>query len=81
MRYGRALHYLKITYGWSLLLIVAFTVLLFRFLDAKAENRLEDGIDPAWLTDGRERDAVTASPAVAAASAAEPSEVGSPPST
>ncbi|MGN6336974.1 arabinofuranan 3-O-arabinosyltransferase [Mycobacterium sp.] len=81
MRYGRALHYLKITYGWSLLLIVAFTVLLFRFLDAKAENRLEDGIDPAWLTDGRERDAVTASPAAAAASAAEPSEVGSPPST
>ncbi|HET9890175.1 MAG TPA: arabinofuranan 3-O-arabinosyltransferase [Mycobacterium sp.] len=81
MRYGRALHYLKITYGWSLLLIVAFTVLLFRFLDAKAENRLEDGIDPAWLTDGPERDAETASPAVAAASATEPSEVGSPPST
>ncbi|OBA59101.1 hypothetical protein A5647_18730 [Mycobacterium sp. 1100029.7] len=59
MRYGRALHYLKITYGWSLLLIVAFTVLLFRYLDAKAENRLDDGIDPAWLTD--ERDAVIAS--------------------
>ncbi len=50
MRYGRALHYLKITYGWSLLLIVAFTVLLFRYLDAKAENRLDEGIDPAWLT-------------------------------
>ncbi|OBJ04032.1 arabinofuranan 3-O-arabinosyltransferase [Mycobacterium sp. 1465703.0] len=63
MRYGRALHYLKITYGWSLLLIVAFTVLLFRYLDAKAENRLDDGIDPAWLTPERERDALIASEA------------------
>ncbi|WP_297726672.1 arabinofuranan 3-O-arabinosyltransferase [Mycobacterium sp.] len=63
MRYGRALHYLKITYGWSLLLIVAFTVLVFRYLDAKAENRLDDGIDPAWLTAERERDAVIASSA------------------
>jgi len=50
MRYGRALDYLKITYGWSLLLIVVFTVLYFRYLDAKAENRLDDGLDPAWLT-------------------------------
>jgi arabinofuranan 3-O-arabinosyltransferase len=55
MRYGRALHYLKITYGWSLILIVVFTVLCFRYLDAKDENRLEDGIDPAWLTPERER--------------------------
>src|SRR5262249_43825190 len=31
MRYGRALQYLKITYGWSLLLIVVFTVLYFRY--------------------------------------------------
>ena len=38
MRYGRALHYLKITYGWSLLLIVVFTVLYFRYLDAKART-------------------------------------------
>lgn len=58
MRWGRALEYLKITYGWSLLLIVTFTVLYFRFLDAKAENRLEDGIDPAWLTEERERASV-----------------------
>ncbi|WP_421840557.1 arabinofuranan 3-O-arabinosyltransferase [Mycobacterium sp.] len=55
MRYGRALEYLKITYGWSLLLIVVFTVLYFRYLDAKAENRLESGIDPAWLTTARVR--------------------------
>jgi arabinofuranan 3-O-arabinosyltransferase len=50
MRWGRALEYLKITYGWSLLLIVTFTVLYFRYQDAKAENRLDDGIDPAYLT-------------------------------
>jgi arabinofuranan 3-O-arabinosyltransferase len=60
MRYGRALHYLKITYGWSLLLIVVFTVLYFRYLDAKAEHRLDDGIDPAWLTAERERASVDA---------------------
>ncbi|MFY2859856.1 arabinofuranan 3-O-arabinosyltransferase [Mycobacterium sp. THU-M104] len=60
MRYGRALHYLKITYGWSLLLIVAFTVLYFRYLDAKAENRLDDGIDPAWLTAERDGASVEA---------------------
>ncbi|WP_343573403.1 arabinofuranan 3-O-arabinosyltransferase [Mycobacterium sp.] len=47
---GRPLEYLKITYGWSLLLIVVFTVLYFRYLDARAENRLDEGIDPAWLT-------------------------------
>ncbi|OBA82657.1 hypothetical protein A9W99_11130 [Mycobacterium sp. 1164966.3] len=62
MRYGRALHYLKITYGWSLLLIVVFTVLYFRYLDAKAESRLDGGIDPAWLTADRE-DAMIASAA------------------
>ena len=60
MRYGRALHYLKITYGWSLLLIVVFTVLYFRYLDAKADNRLDGGIDPAWLTTDRERASVDA---------------------
>src|ERR1700751_1105801 len=60
MYIGRPLEYLKITYGWSLLLIVVFTVLYFRYLDAKAENRLDDGIDPAWLTPERERASVDA---------------------
>jgi arabinofuranan 3-O-arabinosyltransferase len=69
MRWGRALEYLKITYGWSLLLIVTFTVLYFRYSDAKAENRLDGGIDPAWLTAERERDAVLAD-------AAEPGAAG-----
>jgi arabinofuranan 3-O-arabinosyltransferase len=50
MDVGRPLEYLKITYGWSLLLIVTFCVLYFRYRDAKAENRLDEGIDPAWLT-------------------------------
>ncbi|MGH3958507.1 arabinofuranan 3-O-arabinosyltransferase [Mycobacterium sp.] len=48
MYLGRPLEYLKITYGWSLLLIMVFCVLYFRYLDAKAENRLDEGIDPAW---------------------------------
>jgi arabinofuranan 3-O-arabinosyltransferase len=60
MYIGRPLEYLKITYGWSLLLIVVFTVLYFRYLDAKAENRLDDGIDPAWLTSKPERASVNA---------------------
>jgi len=60
MYVGRPLEYLKITYGWSLVLIVVFTVLYFRYLDAKAENRLDDGIDPAWLTAGQSRASVEA---------------------
>ncbi len=47
---GRALEYLRVTYGWSLMLIVVFCVLYFRYLDAKAERRLDDGIDPPWMT-------------------------------
>lgn len=46
---GRYLEYMKITYGWSLMLIVVFCVLYFRYLDAKKDNRLEHGIDPPWL--------------------------------
>ena len=46
---GRFLEYMKITYGWSLMLIVVFTVLYFRYLDAKADGRLDQGIDPVWM--------------------------------
>jgi arabinofuranan 3-O-arabinosyltransferase len=42
------------------MLIVVFTVLYFRYLNAKAENRLDDGIDPAWLTAERPRASVEA---------------------
>ncbi|MGY4868647.1 arabinofuranan 3-O-arabinosyltransferase [Mycolicibacterium elephantis] len=51
---GRALEYLKITYGWSLVMVVVFCVLLFRYLDAKDEDRLDDGIDPPWMKELRE---------------------------
>jgi arabinofuranan 3-O-arabinosyltransferase len=50
MNVGRPLDYLKITYGWSLLLIVVCAVLCYRYLDAREAGRLDDGIDPAWLT-------------------------------
>jgi arabinofuranan 3-O-arabinosyltransferase len=46
---GRYLEYMKITYGWSLMLVVVFCVLYFRYLDAKSEGRLPDGIDPSWM--------------------------------
>jgi arabinofuranan 3-O-arabinosyltransferase len=52
---GRFLEYMKITYGWSLMLIVVFAVLYFRYLDARAEGRLDAGpdagIDPPWMDD------------------------------
>lgn len=46
---GRFLEYMRITYGWSLMLIVVFCVLYFRYLDAKADGRLDGGIDPKWM--------------------------------
>ena len=46
---GRFLEYMKFTYGWCLMLIVVFCVLYFRYLDAKADGRLDDGIDPTWV--------------------------------
>ena len=55
---GRYLEYMKITYGWSLMLIVVLCVLLFRYLDAKSDGRLDDGIDPAWMTGDQARDSV-----------------------
>jgi arabinofuranan 3-O-arabinosyltransferase len=46
---GRFLEYMKVTWGWSLMLVVVFSVLYFRYLDAKAENRLDSGMDPTWM--------------------------------
>ena len=50
---GRFLEYMKITYGWSLMLVVVFCVLYFRYLDAKEDGRLDRdpdaGIDPPWM--------------------------------
>lgn len=60
---GRYLEYMKITYGWSLLLVVVFCVLYFRYLDARAAGRLEDGIDPPWMAEAaRERQLRAATP-------------------
>lgn len=55
---GRFLEYMKITYGWSLMLIVVFCVLYFRYLDAKQDGRLDDGIDPPWLSRPKEAESV-----------------------
>ncbi len=46
---GRDVEYLRITFGWGLLLIVVFCVLGDRYLAAKREGRLEFGIDPVWI--------------------------------
>ncbi|WP_193043183.1 arabinofuranan 3-O-arabinosyltransferase [Mycolicibacterium baixiangningiae] len=47
---GRFLEYMRFTAGWGLLMVVVFTVLYFRYLDAKADGRLDRGIDPPWMT-------------------------------
>ena len=57
---SRALEYLRVTYGWCLMLIVVSCVLYFRYLDAKAEGRLDDGIDPQWMKDVPPRQPVPA---------------------
>ncbi len=55
---GRALEYLRVTYGWSLMLVVVFCVLYFRYRDAKADGRLDEGIDPPWMSDTKPRASV-----------------------
>jgi arabinofuranan 3-O-arabinosyltransferase len=55
---GRFLEYSKITYGWCLMLIVVFCVLYFRYLDAKTDRRLDEGIDPQWMTPDLQRASV-----------------------
>jgi arabinofuranan 3-O-arabinosyltransferase len=69
---GRDLEYLRVTFGWGLLLIVTFCVLVDRYLAARREGRLDSGIDPVYLLS--ERDTVTAQGTVseAAVSADEP---------
>jgi arabinofuranan 3-O-arabinosyltransferase len=57
---GRYFEYMRVTYGWSLMLVVIFAVLYFRYLDAKADNRLDQGIDPVWMTRKKEPEAVDA---------------------
>ncbi|MFD4440546.1 glycosyltransferase family 87 protein [Nocardia sp. NPDC058519] len=47
---GRNLEYLRVTFGWGLLLVVVFCVLGDRYLAARREGRLQFGIDPTWMT-------------------------------
>lgn len=46
---GRAAEYMKTTFGWSLLIVVIFAVLVDRYLVARREGRLADGIEPSYL--------------------------------
>ena len=50
---GRALDYLRTTFGWSLLIIVIFGVLIGRYLAARQDGRLDEGIEPDYLLEDR----------------------------
>lgn len=85
---GRNLEYLRITFGWGLLLIVVFCVLGDRYLAARRAGRLPH-LDPDWMAtapDSREttdapavpsggRDERTADPAPVTSRLAEPQSV------
>ena len=60
---GRFLEYMKFTYGWCLMLVVVFAVLYFRYLDAKADGRLEQGIDPPWMAEKKAEEPKPVAPA------------------
>jgi arabinofuranan 3-O-arabinosyltransferase len=59
---GRFLEYMRVTYGWGLMIVVVFSVLYFRYLDAKVEGRLDDGIDPTWLKKDEAREPASSEP-------------------
>ncbi|MET8870460.1 glycosyltransferase family 87 protein [Nocardia sp. NPDC004604] len=59
---GRNVEYLRITFGWGLLLIVIACVLGDRYLAARREGRLQFGIDPEWMRSPESPDAVVAAP-------------------
>ncbi|MFI6953195.1 glycosyltransferase family 87 protein [Nocardia sp. NPDC050408] len=64
--FGRNLEYLRITFGWGLLLIVIACVLVDRYLAARREGRLPFGIDPEWMRSAPDsRDAAEDAPRVA----------------
>jgi arabinofuranan 3-O-arabinosyltransferase len=46
---GRALDYLRTTFGWALLIVVIFGVLVGRWFAARTEGRLDEGIEPSYL--------------------------------
>ncbi|MFD0361258.1 glycosyltransferase family 87 protein [Nocardia sp. GCM10030253] len=61
--FGRNLEYLRITFGWGLLLIVIFCVLGDRYLAARRDGRLRFGIDPTWMSAPDSHDDAVADPA------------------
>lgn len=50
---GETFQILRGTFGWALLIIVIATVLINRYLVARAQGRLADGIDPVPKAAGR----------------------------
>ncbi|MGW4768287.1 glycosyltransferase family 87 protein [Nocardia sp. NPDC004278] len=59
---GRNVEYLRITFGWGLLLIVIACVLGDRYLAARREGRLQSGIDPEWMRSPESPDPVVVAP-------------------
>ncbi len=55
MEAGRSAEYMKTTLGWSLILLVIFGVLAVRYITARREGRLDQGIDPAFLLEPGEK--------------------------
>lgn len=60
---GRNLEYLRITFGWGLLLIVVFCVLGDRYLAARRAGRLPR-LDPDWMSTAPDSRETTDAPAV-----------------
>ncbi|NKY59775.1 DUF2029 domain-containing protein [Nocardia flavorosea] len=60
---GRNLEYLRITFGWGLLLIVVFCVLGDRYLAARRAGRLPH-LDPEWMATAPDSRETTDAPAV-----------------
>ncbi|MEV0855148.1 glycosyltransferase family 87 protein [Nocardia fluminea] len=69
---GRNLEYLRVTFGWGLLLIVVFCVLGDRYLAARREGRLQFGIDPTWIASAPDSRDGTDEPAPVAPVAQDP---------
>ncbi|WP_280210333.1 glycosyltransferase family 87 protein [Nocardia cyriacigeorgica] len=75
---GRNIEYLRITFGWGLLLIVVFCVLGDRYLAARREGRLKFGIDPAWMASAPDPRGPAEPAAVASTGTIDAEQPGSP---
>lgn len=74
---GRNLEYLRITFGWGLLLVVVFCVLGDRYLAARREGRLPR-LDPDWMASAPDPRAAGAGDVPESRSAAAPPDSSSP---